>query len=244
MYISAVIITKNSEKTIKCCLDSIANLADEVLIVDSGSTDLTLKIAESFGCVIIQTPWLGYGATKNLGHQAARFPYILSLDSDEALSYTLVKEIQPEKPQLQGLYEFRRLNNYCGKWIKHGAWYPDKKIRLFPKEILWNHAASHEKLVLKEGQLLYTFKSPILHYAYSSEEELKSKVELYARLGVKDRKHLSKIAAIGKMIFSPMVSFVKSYFIKRGFQDGMAGLKISYYIALGTFLKYKYLLQG
>lgn len=244
MHISAVIITKNSEKTLKRCLDSITNIADEILIVDSGSTDHTLQIAESYGCILIQTPWLGYGATKNLGHQAAKSPYILSLDSDEALSLFLVAEIEREKHQLRGLYGFKRLNNYCGQWIRHGAWNPDKKIRLFPKEIMWNHASSHEQLILTEDQELYYFDSPILHYAYNTEDELKSKVELYARLGAQDRKHLSKTSAIVKMICSPIVSFFKSYFIKLGFLDGLNGLKISYYIGLGTFLKYKYLLQS
>ena len=244
MQISAVVITKNSASTLKQCLDSLIKVADEMIIVDSGSTDLTLTIAQECGCKIIHTTWLGYGPTKNLGHHAAGGAYILSLDSDEELSAGLIIELNSIKNQLNGVYSFKRLNNYCGKWIRYGAWYPDKKTRLFPKETLWNDSASHEQLILSSNQKITYLSSSLLHYAYRSKAELKAKTYLYARLGAISKKNTGKFAAVLKMIFSPIVSFIKSYFIKLGFLDGRFGFDISFYNAMGTFLKYKNLIKS
>ncbi len=242
MQISAVIITKNSADTIKNCIESLLSVSDEIILVDSGSTDNTLEIARSYACKIINTPWLGYGATKNLGHKQALFPYILSLDSDEVLSEAAKAEIESVKSTLNGLYAFNRLNNYCGKWIRYGAWYPDRKIRLFPKETRWNDARSHEQLILPVKPLVTLFKAPILHFAYRSKAELKSKTYLYASLGAENKKNYSKLLALVKMIFSPLFSFVKSYIVKLGFLDGKSGFEISALNAWGSFLKYRKLI--
>ncbi len=245
MQISAVIITKNSGHTLRNCLESLQAVADEIIVVDSGSTDNTLDLASAYGCKIITTSWLGYGPTKNLGHHAASAPFILSMDSDEALTEALQKEILTVKHNLSGLYGFRRLNNYCGKWIKYGAWYPDKKIRLFPKETLWNDAASHEQLILNSKQVPLYFQNPLLHYAYNSKEELKAKTYLYAMLGAAAKKSKgSKVLAFFRMLFSPLFGFIKSYFIKLGFLDGKYGFEISSMNAFGSYLKYKMLLKA
>lgn len=244
MQFSAVIITKNSGGTLKKCLESLQKVADEIIVVDSGSTDDTLVIAEKYNCKIIHTAWLGYGPTKNLGNDAAQSSYVLSLDSDEELSPELIIELNQLKNQLTGIYGFKRLNNYCGKWIRYGAWYPDKKTRLFPKETLWNDSASHEQLMLSSDQKISYLSGSLLHYAYRSKEELKAKTYLYAQLGAISKRNTSKIAALMKMIFSPAVSFIKSYLIKRGFLDGRFGFDISFYNAMGTFLKYRNLLKS
>jgi len=244
MQISAVVITKNSASTLIKCLESLQKVADEVIVVDSGSTDLTVNIAEQYGCRVIHSAWLGYGPTKNLGHQTARGAYILSLDSDEELSADLILELNNIRHHLNGVYGFKRLNNYCGKWIRYGAWYPDKKTRLFPNNILWNDSASHEQLILNSDQKITYLSGSLLHYAYRNKEELKAKTYLYASLGAISKKNTSKFAAALKMIFSPIVSFVKSYLIKRGFLDGRFGFDISFYNAMGTFLKYKNLLKS
>lgn len=244
MQISAVIITKNSERTLQKCLESLPAVVDEIIIVDSGSTDSTLDIAKDYQCKIINTPWLGYGPTKNLGQKAALAPYVLSIDSDEELSAGLQQEILSMKNNLTGIYGFRRINNYCGKWIKYGSWYPDKKLRLFPKENLWNNAISHEQLMLNNQKKRYYFKSPLLHYAYSTKEELKVKTYLYAQLGAANKKGSSKILAFINMLVSPVMSFLKSYFMKLGFLDGKNGFEISTFNALGTYLKYKAILKA
>ena len=238
--ISAVIITKNSENTIRNCIISLQGVVDEILVIDSGSLDSTIKIAHELGSKVVETEWKGYGLTKNLGHELASNPYILSLDSDEELSIDLKKEIKHLKHSLNGYYEIKRLNRFGRKWIRHGAWYPDRKIRIFPKSTLWNDSPSHEKLMLDNALPIHTLNGELLHHAYNNIKELKHKTFLYARLGAKGKRGKSKFLAFVKMLFSPLVSFIKSYFLKRGLMDGREGLIISYYIALGTFLKYKF----
>jgi glycosyltransferase involved in cell wall biosynthesis len=238
MYLSGVIITKNVETTLRVCLDSLVKVADEIIIVDSGSEDDTLLIAKDYNCRIIETKWLGYGETKNLGHKAAAFPYIISVDADEELSDSLIEEILSKKDNLENLYSFRRLNNFCGKWIKHGAWYPDIKIRIYPRTILWNNAQSHEELIIPKNTEINHLNSYLLHYAYGNVDELRQKTNLYAKLGALQKQDKSKAGLILKLLFSPFFGFLSSYVFKIGFMDGNYGLIISYYKAKGTLLKY------
>ena len=243
MFLSGVVITKNVEHTLIACLKSLQQVVDEIVLVDSGSIDQTLEIAKQFGCKIIQTNWLGYGNTKNLGNQAAKYPYILSLDSDEELSEELIKEILEIKSSFDKIYSFKRLNNFCGKWIKFGAWYPDIKIRIFPKEILWNDAYSHEQLLIPEGVNINLLKGYLNHYAYHNLYQFKEKTFLYSRLGSLQKSKQPIFILIVKGVFSPLTGFIKSYFLKVGFLDGYFGLQISYYNAKGTFLKYLWALK-
>ncbi|RZL59315.1 MAG: glycosyltransferase family 2 protein [Pedobacter sp.] len=244
MSITTVIITKNSDSTLEKCIRSAGQVSEEIIIVDSGSTDNTITIAEKYFCKIIRTKWLGYGPTKNLGHYAASNLYILSLDSDEELSSALINEINFRKENLQGYYFMKRLNRFGNSWIKHGAWYPDKKIRLFPKQTMWNSSPSHEQLILDASQPVSNLKFDLLHYAYKNVEDLKNKTYLYAQLGAAGKSHYSVFKGLLKMIVSPIFGFIRSYFIKLGVLEGLNGLIISYYNALGTFLKYKYLLKN
>ena len=129
--LSVVIITLNEEKNILRCLESVQEVADEIVVVGSGSTDQTQKIAEEIGVQWIEHPFEGHIEQKNFAMQQARFDWVLSLDADEALEASLQEEILAEKEKgFTGAYRFRRLNNYCGQWIRHGTWYPDKRIRL------------------------------------------------------------------------------------------------------------------
>lgn len=239
MQLTAVILTKNSEKTLQRCIRSVLHVADEVIVVDSGSTDLSLEIAQNSGCSIVSTPWLGYGGTKNLGHAAARAPYILSIDSDEELSPLLIKDILKVKPGLQGCYAFRRLNNFCGRWIRHGSWNPDIKVRIFPKETLWDNRASHEQLLLKKSTKCTLLQGDLLHYAYESEGQLRQKTRHYAQLGASGKPGMAQPKRVAKMVLSPIMAFVKSFVLKLGFLDGKDGFTISRYIAWGSYLKYR-----
>ena len=243
MFLTGVVITKNVELTLTACLKSLQQVVDEIVLVDSGSSDQTLEIAKQFGCNIIQTNWLGYGNTKNLGNQAAKYPYILSLDSDEELSEALIVEIMLIKKSLNQIYSFKRLNNFCGKWIKFGAWYPDIKIRIFPKEILWNDAYSHEQLLIPKGVNVNLLNGYLNHYAYHNLDQLKEKTFLYSKLGSLQKSKQPIFILIVKVIFSPLTGFFKSYFLNFGFLDGYFGLQISYYNAKGTFLKYLWALK-
>jgi glycosyltransferase involved in cell wall biosynthesis len=238
MYLSGVIITKNASLTLNRCLVSLSKVADEIIIIDSGSKDNTLDIANQFGCKIIKTDWLGYGKTKNIGHQAANYPYIISLDSDEELSEELVDEILSIKEKLTNVYSFKRLNNFCGKWIKHGSWYPDVKIRIFPKIFLWDHAHSHEQLIILSKTKVNSLNGLLLHYAYQNIDQLKYKTQLYSQLGAQQKRNKNNFELVLKLMFSPTVGFCKSYFFKLGIFDGYYGLIISYFNAKGTFCKY------
>ena len=135
LQISAVIITFNEEKNIGRCLDSIKDLVDDIVVVDSFSSDATESICEKHNVNFIQRKWEGYSATKNFANQQAKFSWVLSLDADEALSVELKKTIQELKKGTElKTCSFNRLTNYCGSWIKHCNWYPDKKVRLFNRD--------------------------------------------------------------------------------------------------------------
>ncbi|MBS1689005.1 MAG: glycosyltransferase family 2 protein, partial [Bacteroidetes bacterium] len=132
--ISVVIITLNEEKNLSRCLTSVAGIADEVVVVDSFSTDNTAAIAEKYGARVVNQAFLGYGAQKNFANDQAANDWILSLDADEALSPELQQSILSVKAKPEyDAYSLSRLTNYCGKWVKHCGWYPDKKLRLFDK---------------------------------------------------------------------------------------------------------------
>lgn len=240
MPISAVIITFNEERNIQRCIDSLRDVADEIIVIDSFSTDKTKSICEQNKVTFIQTDWKGYSATKNFGHTRANSEWILSMDADEALSDSLKKEIvDAKKSGLKGAYRFPRLTNYCGTWIRHGGWYPDKKIRLFNRnEARWEGSFVHEELVVKEGVSITELKGDLLHYSYYTIEEHLQRSEKYAKLGAE------KIAAKGKgvflkSIFSPVVRFIQMYFFKAGFLDGYHGFKIAAITAREVRLKYK-----
>ena len=219
MLLTGVVITKNVEHTLIACLKSLKQVVDEIVIVDSGSTDQTLEIAKQFGCKIIQTNWLGYGNTKNLGNQDAKCPYILSLDADEELTTALIAEILLIKNSLSQVYSFKRLNNFCGIWIKYGAWYPDIKVRIFPKEVLWSDAFSHEELLLPKKAKVKLMRSNLNHYAYQNLNQLKEKTILYAKLGSLQKTNQSLLNLSLKLLFSPLIGFLKAYFLKLGFLE-------------------------
>ena len=133
MKISAVIITKNEERNIGRCLASLEGVADEVIVVDTFSEDRTKEICAEYGALVIDRAWEGYSATKNFANDQASFDYILSLDADEALTEELKDSILKVKSSMQGVFSFNRLAFYCGKPVRRAGWYPDRKVRLFPK---------------------------------------------------------------------------------------------------------------
>lgn len=181
--ISAVIITHNEENNIEDCIKSLKGIVDEVIVVDSFSTDNTQQICERLGANFFQRKWEGYSSAKNWGNSLSKGNYILSIDADERLSEKLRSSILIHKHNLTGTYTFNRLTNYCGRWIKNSGWYPDKKTRIFPKEgSFWNENALHEKLVFT-SQLQDTFlEGDLLHYSFSSIERHISKINNYTTI--------------------------------------------------------------
>lgn len=238
MSISAVIITLNEARNIERCLQSLQGVADELLVLDSGSTDGTVDKALQLGATVINTPWEGYAATKNKGHEQALHRYILSLDADEALSDTLRNSILVVKSQLQGAYAFNRLNNYCGTWVKHGGFYPDRKIRLFPRErARWVGDHVHETLEIDAALPILHLAGDLLHYSYYELSEHEERLEKYARLAADTLRGRSDLAI--KQYLSPAWRFVQSFLLKGGFLDGKAGYHLCRLTAKEVKRKYQ-----
>lgn len=237
--ISAVIITLNEAANIEGCIQSLEGVADEILIADSGSTDGTVQLAEKLGARVIQLEWEGFATTKNKANEQAQFEYILSLDADEALSDKLNESILSVKKNLAGAYSMNRLNNYCGMWIKHGGFYPDKKIRLFHRDqARWSGGPVHETLEISAGIPVTHLQGDLLHYSYTSIAEHEERLERYAKLGAEKVKDQSGLW--WKERLNPAWRFVKNYVLLGGFLDGKAGYHLSRLTAKEVRLKYKY----
>ncbi len=238
--ISAVVITLNEEHNIANCIKSLKQVANEIIIVDSGSIDDTVNISEKLGATVYIKNWEGYGKTKNFGHSKATFNYILSLDADEVLSTQLKNSIVRIKDEgLSGAYSFNRLTNYCGSWIKHCGWYPDTKVRLFnKKEAFWNEAEVHEELVLKTKVPIKNIDGDILHYSFNSVKTHKEKVKKYALLSARKMKEKNKLTLVAKTLTNPIIRFIRTYVFQLGFMDGINGLKICLLMSYEVFLKY------
>ncbi len=220
-------------------------LADEVIVLDSFSTDKTKEICEQLGVTFIQKEWMGYGPTKNYGHSICKHDYILSIDADEEISKELQKSIlQEQQMGLTGAYEFNRLNNYAGKWIKYAGWYPDKKIRLFLKtQVSWNEREVHETPVLSKNTKVKWLSGNLLHYSFNTYADHQKKIGKYAQLASQNLASQPKILLLFKMLFNPIIRFFKMYFIKLGFLSGIQGLILCYYTSKEVFLKYFFALQ-
>ncbi|MFM2224074.1 MAG: hypothetical protein RJA07_276 [Bacteroidota bacterium] len=239
MKISAVVITFNEELNIERCINSLLDIADEIIIIDSFSTDKTKEICLQKNVKFVSTKWQGYAATKNFGHTIAQNNYILSLDADEAISEQLKNSILSIKNNLSGAYEMNRLTNYCGSWIKHGGWYPDKKIRLFNKQTTqWKNLVVHEHIEFIKTEHITYLQGDILHYSFNTMHEHKLKIEKYAKLEAQKIQHYSTIKIQLKKLFSPIATFIKMYFIKLGFLDGVAGFHVAKLSAYASFKRY------
>lgn len=237
--ITAVIITNNEERNIARCLESLRGIADEVIVVDSGSTDQTEAICHTLGATFIRQEWLGYSAQKNFGNSRAAHDWILSLDADEALSDILHGAILHHKKNgLQGAFRFNRLTNYCGHWVRHCGWYPDKKTRLFHRQqARWEGQFVHEELVVQAGISVTDLPGDLLHYSYYTVQEHRERSLKYARLGA-EKIAAKKSTSFLKPHLSAATRFVQMYLLKAGFLDGWAGWKIATITAKETFMKY------
>jgi glycosyltransferase involved in cell wall biosynthesis len=238
--VSAVIITKNEEENIARCMHAIQQVAEEIIVVDALSTDKTSGIAKSLGAKVFSLEWKGFGPQKNFGLQQATNNCILALDADEILTDEAIAEIRSLKETgMNGVYEFPLLNFYFGKFLRHGLEYPNYKKRLFDKtKVWWNENQVHESLIIPQGYPVIRLKGHIKHYSYNSIEHYITKANYYTTIGALELKSKGKKNYIFKMIFSPPFVFIKSYFLKRGFLDGLHGFITAIFNARTNFLKY------
>lgn len=244
MTLTTIIITLNEEKNIGRCLSSVIDFSDEILILDSLSTDKTSEIASQFGgkVKLFSRPFSGYGDSKNYLESLAKSAAIFSIDADEEVSTELKISIEAEKKlDFQfSAYSVKRKNSYCGKWIQHGGWNPDIKIRLWKKGVAnWNLSEVHESVELKGISITKQLRGELLHYSFQKPGELIKKAESYSEKGASKLFRLKKKFSIFNLLLSPLARFFRDYFLKLGFLDGMAGFEIARITALEVFLKYK-----
>jgi len=238
--LSVVIITYNEENNIGRCIESVCTIADEVIVVDSFSTDRTREIATQKGAIVKQEKFLGYIQQKNLAMQFASNDYVLSLDADEALNEKLAKAIAVEKKRFRfKAYSMNRCANYCGKFIRHGLWYPDPKVRLFDKRIAsWGGINPHDKIELNEKTSIRHLNGDILHFSYDSIEEHLIQSNNFTSISAASMYQRGQRSNWFRMLWNPFWTFVNGYFVRFGFLDGYYGLVIAINSAHQTFLKY------
>ncbi len=236
--ISATLITFNEERNIEEALQSLS-WVDEIVIVDSGSSDDTVKICRKFTDRILHRNWTGYVDQKNFAVENARHDWIFSLDADERPSPELILEIQGlarhgfPKPG----YKIPRVAFFLGRWIRHGEWYPDCQLRLFNrKRGKWEGGRVHESIKLGEKPGL--LKGEIYHYTYRSLSDYLHRLEIYSTLAAYDYQQQGKKAGPIKLFGNPFVAFIRSYLVKCGFLDGTPGLAVAITAAVSVFFKY------
>ena len=240
--LSAAIITYNEETNISRCLDSIKNLADEIIIVDSFSTDRTKEICLRYGSKFIEHSFAGYIEQKNFALQQTSHEYVLLLDADEALSTKLQRSIlkAKEKNFFFDAYSMNRCTNYCGQFIRHGLWYPDRKIRLINKQKgRWAGVNPHDKIKLDPGTTQKRLAGDILHYSYNSIQEHTAQNEKFSSISADSLFRQGKKTNLLKIIFSPFWAFFYGYVFRLGFLDGYYGWVIAGKIFQLASLKHK-----
>jgi len=237
--LSAVIIVFNEERNIGRCLESLQGIADEIIIVDSNSTDKTLEIANRYNVKIYQQDFLGYAEQKNFANSLCSFNHIISLDADEVISENLKAEILEIKNQFTAdAYELNRLTNYAGKWVHHCGWYPDRKIRIFKKELAhWAGPRLHETLEINSKNIK-RLKADLLHYSFHSKDDHLKQIEKFTNISSKELFDKGKRANFYYLYIKPIIRFITDYILKLGVLDGATGYTVCKNSAYAAYLKY------
>ncbi len=241
VQISAVIITYNEEDNIRRCIASAQNVADQVLVVDSYSEDKTPDICREMAVDFVQHPFEGYMDQKNYAMEKAQFDHILGLDADEILSEELMNAILEAKSNwaFDG-YAFNRLTNYCGQWIWHCGWYPDRKTRLWDRRKgRWSGGNIHEGIQMKEAAKTKTLNGNLLHYSFPSIASHVETTNKYSDIVAHELcKKGVKPNIFIHLFLNPVFTFFKKYFLKKGLLDGYYGMVICIISSYHNFLKY------
>ncbi len=239
--LSVVIVCKNEAGIIEQTLKSLQGLTDDIVVYDNGSTDGTIEKAKALNVQVRQGSWEGFGKTKRKAIALAKYDWILSLDADEAIDPLLKKsllEFEPANEKIVGEIKFK--NFFVDKWLRFGEWGNDKHIRLFNrKQVNWNDAAVHEKLILPEGASVKRIEGNVLHKTVKSVEEYKQKMQQYALLNAGKYHQAGKKATWIKRYGSPVFTFINYYIFRLGFLDGHEGYLCAKISAWYTSLKYK-----
>lgn len=239
--LSVVLITFNAGQQLAACLESVS-FAEDIVVVDSASTDDTVEIAVRYRARVLQHEWQGFGPQKNFAVRQARYDWVLCIDADERVSPELALAIQTELSTLQyHAYRLVRCNRFMGRWLRHGEGYPDWTLRLFNRQYAqWSDDTVHEK-VLYQGEI-GKLHGDLLHDSADSLDAYLAKQHRYTTLQAQTLYIEGKKASALHLLLSPLLRFIKFYVVRLGFLDGIAGLV---HIAIGctnSFHKYAKLL--
>jgi glycosyltransferase involved in cell wall biosynthesis len=237
--LSLVVITRDAEAHLARCLESVP-FADDVVVLDSGSTDRTVEIARPRGARVFVEEWRGFGPQKQRATELAKTDWVLNLDADEALSPAAQTEL---RKWLEGAaspgadaYSFPRLSYHLGRWIRHGGWYPDRQVRLYDRRrARWSASLLHEKI---EAERHARFKQPLLHWVFRDLTDQVARNNRYSGLGAARLAEESRRFRIFHLLFKPPTKFIETYFWKLGFLDGLPGFIIAVGAAYSVFLKW------
>tara|TARA_B100001059_G_scaffold225209_1_gene252146 strand:- start:760 stop:1518 length:759 start_codon:yes stop_codon:yes gene_type:complete len=239
--LSVVIITFNEEKNIGRCLDSIESIADDIIVVDSFSTDQTKQICSQFNVRFIRHEFEGHIEQKNWALQQAKYPHVLSLDADEALTeplQTLVRSIK-ENWTADG-YTMNRLTNYCGQWIKHCGWYPDRKLRLWDSRLgSWGGTNPHDQVNMNKGTRITHLNHDILHYSFYTIEQHLKQIDFFTDISAKAAYDKGENSSNLKIAYKSIFKFFRDYILKLGFLDGYYGFVVCKNSAFAKKMKYR-----
>jgi glycosyltransferase involved in cell wall biosynthesis len=230
--LSVILITKNEEEDLPACLESVS-FADEIIIVDNGSTDRTAEIAAHYNAAFFIEDWHGFGPQKNISLSKATCDWVFSIDADEVVPENLALEIQKilHQPEQAG-YEIPRKTTFCGKKVRFGDWGRDKVLRLFKRgEGKFTNDQLHERVVLNGA--LGCLKNSMIHNSVASIEDAKEKMIMYAQISAKGRKG-STVKAFTRGFWT----FFRSYILLFGWLDGVTGFRVAQLCAQGTYLRY------
>lgn len=239
--ISAIVITQDEERNMARCLASLQGVADEVIVVDSGSTDATESICRQYGARFEHHDWAGYSGQKNYANSLASHPWTLSIDADEALSPALratLLQLKEHSLRNDSVYQCHRLSNFCGSWIHHCGWYPDTKIRLWPTGHAQWHGTIHEELIHDQCPNTVTLKGDLLHYTFYTLDEMTQRHRRYYLLAAQSAYQAGRRASMAAVVLKPLWSFLRGYVLLGGFLDGYAGYLVCRMNAHYTFMKY------
>ena len=242
MLITAVIITHNEERNILRCLNSVHDVVDEVVVVDSLSTDNTEAICRKFGVRFVKQQWLGYSEQKNFANSLASNDWILSIDADEELSDELrisVFDLKTRDFSDDNVFSMNRLTSYCGHWIRHCGWYPDRKIRIWNRKVGKWQGAIHETIGFTKAIQENVLNGDLMHYSFETAQGYENQQYKFAKMRGEEYYKKGKKHAAFYMIVSPVFAFIQHYFFQLGFLDGVDGFHICRIAAKATKLKYR-----
>lgn len=246
LKISAVIITYNEAANICRCIDSVKDVVDEIVVVDSFSKDATPELAKAKGVVFLQHPFTSHREQKNVALAHASHDYILSLDADEYLSSELRESIRHAKTTgTFSAYSMNRLSSWGGKWVRHGNWYPDRKIRLWDRRLgKWGGDNPHEKVILDASvKDVCLLRGDLFHNGYKNAQDALQKIQKYSDIFAQENRFKRK-SSMWQMMIHPTFAFFKSFVIKRGFLDGFEGLMVAAASSSHAFYKYAKLYEA